>query len=280
MLQNDHFMERLAKFVKKIREEEDMFDVTLAAGGVEVRAHKLVISASSPFLRKIIRGSNHPTPYIYLSGVHPQDLNSILNFLYTGETRVEANSIHRFMNSASELQISGLSDEPPVATEEVEDNEEVNSPRAKKKRNREDSFESPEDKSDNAVEGGNSKYLDDQEGWIIQVKEEEIEEEQEENANRTTDDPIYDNDEALEKEIEKRMEKIKDSSGQKLTKCKVCGKTFKHKSKAKFHIETHVEGFRHTCSICGATAKTKKSLSVHIYNRHRKGKPSTNRTDL
>ena len=75
MLQNDHFMERLAKFVKKIREEEDMFDVTLAAGGVEVRAHKLVISASSPFLRKIIRGSNHPTPYIYLSGVHPQDLN-------------------------------------------------------------------------------------------------------------------------------------------------------------------------------------------------------------
>merc|ERR1719225_573294 len=99
------------------------------------------------------------------------------------------------MNSASELQISGLSDEPPVATEEVEDNEEVNSPRAKKNRKHEDSFESPEDKSDNAVEGDNSKYLDDQEGWIIQVKEEEIEEEQEENANRTTDDPIYDDDE-------------------------------------------------------------------------------------
>lgn len=76
--------------------------------------------------------------------------------------------------------------------------------------------------------------------------------------------------EALDREIAQRMENIVDKTGQKLTRCTVCGKTFKQKSKAKFHIETHIEGFSHTCNICGATAKTKKSLSVHIYNRHTK----------
>ena len=81
--------------------------------------------------------------------------------------------------------------------------------------------------------------------------------------------------EALDREIAQRMENIVDKTGQKLTRCTVCGKTFKQKSKAKFHIETHIEGFSHTCNICGATAKTKKSLSVHIYNRHTKSKHTT-----
>ena len=72
LLQNNNFMERQIKFYKKVREEEDMFDVTIACDGVEVRAHKLVISASSPVFRRIIKSSNHPNPFIYLKGLHPQ----------------------------------------------------------------------------------------------------------------------------------------------------------------------------------------------------------------
>ena len=119
-LQNDKFMERQIEFYKKVQEEKDMIDVTVACDGAEVKAHRLVISASSPFFRKIIKTSNHPSPYIYLSGLHPDDLESIMSFVYTGETKVEANNIQRFMNSASELQISGLCEDPVEALGTVE----------------------------------------------------------------------------------------------------------------------------------------------------------------
>ena len=120
-LQNDNFMERHVKFYKKIREEEDLLDVTIACDGAEVRAHKLIMSASSPLFKRIIKNSSHPDPYIYLQKLHPQDLTSIINFVYTGETKVEANSIQRFMTSASDLQISGLvSEAPPEAPDKVE----------------------------------------------------------------------------------------------------------------------------------------------------------------
>jgi len=290
LLQNNNFMERQIKFYKKVREEEDMFDVTIACDGVEVRAHKLVISASSPVFRRIIKSSNHPNPFIYLKGLHPQDLESIINFVYTGETKVEANNIQSFMNSASELQISGLSEEPLAAIREVEtelreDEKEsltVTSPKTNKKaikRKSEDTESSPGmkktgDKTDKSPEKVEAAGVLNE---SIKVKEEvEVEPDVEEEANMSMTKPIGttitngDINEALDREIAQRMENIVDKTGQKLTRCTVCGKTFKQKSKAKFHIETHIEGFSHTCNICGATAKTKKSLSVHIYNRHTK----------
>ena len=290
-LQNDNFMERHVKFYKKIREEEDMFDVSIACDGAEVRAHKLIMSASSPLFKRIIKSSNHPDPYIFLKDLHPQDLTSIVNFVYTGETKVEANSIQRFMSSALDLQISGLVSEAPqedlerVETEVREETVKTPSRTKKtvKRKSGEREREIPLEITKCAKQEEHTATEEEEEEEdttvvtdFLEVKEEaEVEDdpgraELSTNTVNGNDTPNEDVNDALEKEIEKRMEKIQDKSGQKLTKCTVCGKTFKQKSKAKFHIETHVEGFSHTCTICGATAKTKKSLSVHIYNRHTK----------
>ena len=288
-LQNDNFMERHVKFYKKIREEEDLFDVSLACDGAEIRAHKLIMSASSPLLKRIIKNSNHPTPYIYLKDLHPQDLTAIMNFVYTGETKVEANSIQRFMNSASDLQISGLVSESPlegldnVETELGEGTVKTPSRTKKtlKRKSAERDRETPLEISKFAKQEEEVTSQEEEEEDIdtmvngfLQVKEEpEVEDDPgpgDQSTNTVNDNLSADVNDALEKEIEARMEKIQDKSGQKLTQCTVCGKTFKQRSKAKFHIETHVEGFSHTCTICGARAKTKKSLSVHIYNKHTK----------
>jgi len=296
-LQNDKFMERQIEFYKKVQEEKDMIDVTVACDGAEVKAHRLVISASSPFFRKIIKTSNHPSPYIYLSGLHPDDLESIMSFVYTGETKVEANNIQRFMNSASELQISGLCEDVETDLAEGE-SPTVDTARTKKtvKGGADQTDASPNvtkmcenvQRSPTQVQKSPKKDLRGtlEEAGDVQVKK-EVEDEMEtettnNNANRSLANskekkkkdsrvPMSDNnEEALEKELSKRMENVIDASGQKLTRCTVCGKTFKQKSKAKFHIETHIEGFSHTCNICGATAKTKKSLAVHVYNYHSK----------
>ena len=48
----------------------------------------------------------------------------------------------------------------------------------------------------------------------------------------------------LDIQIEQMSEKIDG-----LWKCKVCGKSAKHKSNLKDHAETHVKGIAHTCLI-------------------------------
>jgi hypothetical protein len=44
-----------------IREEQDYFDVTLACDdGYQIEAHKIILSAGSPFFSEIFKKSKHP----------------------------------------------------------------------------------------------------------------------------------------------------------------------------------------------------------------------------
>ena len=52
-----------------LKEEKDFFDVTLACDAEQIEAHKVVLSACSPFFRNILRKNPHQHPLIYLKGV-------------------------------------------------------------------------------------------------------------------------------------------------------------------------------------------------------------------
>ena len=49
-----------------IQEEKEFHDVSLACEDQQVRAHKVVLAASSPKLRSILLSNPHPNPLIYL----------------------------------------------------------------------------------------------------------------------------------------------------------------------------------------------------------------------
>ena len=89
-----------------------MTDITLACDDdSSIKAHKFILCASSPFFRNIIRNSRHqssPHVYVYLKGVHMDDLQAVVTFMYTGETKVKANDIKRFLTTAHELKVAGL----------------------------------------------------------------------------------------------------------------------------------------------------------------------------
>ena len=92
-----------------LKKEENCFDVTLASDdGQHIEAHQIILAAGSTFFSKIFNKTQHHKPYIYMRGIERLDLESIISFLYNGETYVEEESLDRFLGLAEELQVKGL----------------------------------------------------------------------------------------------------------------------------------------------------------------------------
>ncbi|XP_023331901.1 broad-complex core protein isoforms 1/2/3/4/5 [Eurytemora carolleeae] len=94
---------------QEIRHEREFFDVTLASEDEQIQAHKVILSACSPFFRGVLRKNKHEHPLLYLKGVKFTELLSILNFMYNGEVNVAQDELSSFLAVAEELKIKGLS---------------------------------------------------------------------------------------------------------------------------------------------------------------------------
>ena len=93
-----------------IQEETEFCDVSLACEDQQVRAHKVVLAASSTKLRNILLSHPHPHPLIYLTGVRFSVLENIIRFIYHGEVDLSPDQVDSFLAVAKELQVKGLTD--------------------------------------------------------------------------------------------------------------------------------------------------------------------------
>merc|ERR1711963_1190920 len=101
----------LTSAFKNILEEEDFVDVTLSAGGSNLKAHKVVLSACSSYFRDLLKGiSLWQHPVLVLKDVRFLELQSILEFVYNGEVNVEQDRLESFLKTAELLRIKGLTD--------------------------------------------------------------------------------------------------------------------------------------------------------------------------
>merc|ERR1712202_55982 len=71
-------------------------------------AHKVILSACSPFFRQILKRNRHQHPLLYLKGVKYTDLQSVLNFMYHGEVNVAQDELNSFLTVAEDLRVKGL----------------------------------------------------------------------------------------------------------------------------------------------------------------------------
>ena len=102
------FESNISVAFREIREEKDFFDCTLSCGSRQIQAHKLILSACSPFFRSILKQNPHQHPLLYLKGVEFTDLQAVLNFMYHGEVNVAQEELNSFLSVAEDLQIKGL----------------------------------------------------------------------------------------------------------------------------------------------------------------------------
>ena len=102
------FQSNVSDAFKELREEKDFFDVTIVCEDSQVEAHKVILSACSPFFRNILRRNPHQHPLLYIKGVKFKEILSVLNFMYQGEVNVAQEELNSFLAVAEELKVKGL----------------------------------------------------------------------------------------------------------------------------------------------------------------------------
>ena len=90
----------------------DFCDVTLVCDeGEKLFAHQIILVNSSSVLRSILNSNRNPSPFIYMRGVKFDNLSSLIDFIYKGETSVVQEDLQQFLDLAENLNIKGLHDQ-------------------------------------------------------------------------------------------------------------------------------------------------------------------------
>ncbi|XP_075226159.1 uncharacterized protein LOC142327137 isoform X7 [Lycorma delicatula] len=87
-----------------------LVDCTLAAEGQYLKAHKVVLSACSPYLEVLLSQHYEKHPIVILKDVKFQELKSMMDYMYRGEVNISQDQLGTFLKAAESLQIKGLSD--------------------------------------------------------------------------------------------------------------------------------------------------------------------------
>ncbi|XP_066980738.1 broad-complex core protein isoforms 1/2/3/4/5-like isoform X2 [Macrobrachium rosenbergii] len=107
----NNFHSNITSAFESLRDDEDFVDITLACDGRQIKAHKMVLSACSPYFRSLLKGNPCQHPIVFLKDVTFSNLSSILDFMYHGEVNVSHNELATFLKTAEALKVRGLAED-------------------------------------------------------------------------------------------------------------------------------------------------------------------------
>jgi len=247
-----NFLKTYVGAFHKFKVAGELLDVTIVCEDDSIKAHKLVLSACSPFFRRIFMKVDHPHPLLYLNGVQHRDLLSIIDYIYEGEVRVAPENLTEFFKTATYLEILGLMEyensvnmEPFISHTDLNSTEENNNTNIHRECNEKPIDHKEDLKNTQSFLVKDSLYLP------PEIKEASAE-----------DKWRY--------EISKLIRKFQDPV-HKLTmwKCTRCDfKATKAKYKQEIHAENHIKHlglFSYSCQYCDKKPKTREALYKHMY---------------
>ncbi|KAI9565684.1 hypothetical protein GHT06_009476 [Daphnia sinensis] len=106
------FQSSILSSFRHLRDVEDFVDVTLACDGKSFTAHKMVLSACSPYFRHLLKANPCQHPIVILRDVKYRDMEALLRFMYNGEVSVSNEQLPSVLHTARMLQVKGLADVP------------------------------------------------------------------------------------------------------------------------------------------------------------------------
>nr|BCX71423.1 broad protein isoform ZFd [Ischnura senegalensis] len=104
----NNYQSSITSAFENLRDDEDFVDVTLACEGKSLKAHRVVLSACSPYFRELLKSTPCKHPVIVLQDVAFADLHALVEFIYHGEVNVHQRSLTSFLKTAEVLRVSGL----------------------------------------------------------------------------------------------------------------------------------------------------------------------------
>uniref|UniRef100_T1ILI6 BTB domain-containing protein n=1 Tax=Strigamia maritima TaxID=126957 RepID=T1ILI6_STRMM len=94
----------------QLLQNEAFVDVTLACDGLSIKAHKMVLSACSPYFQNLFIDNPCKHPIVILKDVKFVELKAIIDFMYKGEVNVSQDQLSMLLKTAETLQIKGLAE--------------------------------------------------------------------------------------------------------------------------------------------------------------------------
>lgn len=104
---NNHPVNLVSVFTG-LYQAESLVDVSLAAEGRHLQAHKVVLSACSEYFQALFSANPCQHPIVILKDVAFEDLQTVVKFMYHGIVNVSSDKLPGVLKTADALQIKGL----------------------------------------------------------------------------------------------------------------------------------------------------------------------------
>jgi len=113
----NEFQSSVANSFMDLRNKDEFLDVTLAIDeDHQYQAHKVILSASSPYFRAVLKKNPAQHPVLVMPpNVRYSDLIALLDFIYQGEVKIHQTELQEFLSLAGLLKIKGLTEDQKPA---------------------------------------------------------------------------------------------------------------------------------------------------------------------
>ena len=233
------FQEVLKSSVGELRDDIDFTDVTLVCEDQSVKAHKVILSACSPFFKRLLKSHPHPQPLLYLRKIKASEMVALVDFIYHGEASIFQEQLESFLALAEEFELKGLSG----------NSEEVASELSKYPPSKREYFSSQNQQQtqlsrENNRNGGLSSKAGFQ-GALIPIQP---------NPRQS----IHIDPETMAI-VDSMVEKRSDG----FYSCTHCEYATREKRHMREHVEKHIEGLEYPCNSCNKVLRSSHSLRGH-----------------
>ena len=242
------------QLLKNLLETPEFSDVTLVSDDQhQYKVHRFILSACSSVFRSIL--TNNPlNTTIYLRGIHHEELESILQFLYLGETTIKQARMNQFLNVAINMGVKEL-DSNILDNKESEVKEEKPfNPGGRDEKQNNTNIDM--NTSDFNVPGNEFSEVMENKEFDKKVQ-------------------VEDNDKKCTALSSRNIQVNSNESSKSLTLydkkqylCDQCDYTSGQYVSLKSHVQSKHEGIRYPCEQCDYKAPQKRSLKKHIRMMH------------
>ena len=100
--------QKVSEALESMLYEESLCDVTICAAGQQVKAHRVILAASSAYFKEIFSATlPNQYPIVFVKSITIEDLNAILEFMYKGEVTVPHQQLQSLVTSAGKSTSKG-----------------------------------------------------------------------------------------------------------------------------------------------------------------------------
>ncbi|XP_043189691.1 protein bric-a-brac 2-like isoform X12 [Amphibalanus amphitrite] len=105
----NNFQNSVTSVFDSLRQDEELVDITLCCEGRKIKAHRMMLSACSPYFRDLFKDNPCQHPLFFLKDTSYVDIAAVIEFVYKGEVNVLQSQLASFLKTAELLQVKGLS---------------------------------------------------------------------------------------------------------------------------------------------------------------------------